>query len=148
MPLVHYITPDPRNLHGHALLHSIDELREQAALGVLKVPQVDLDQQVHVSTVCDLRQRMIEPSLLLFLPCLLVQELCFKFQILASVMTEGASWVRQGKSVNKGISGQLILPNELDLDWFLQFLNVSLGLRVDDIIGTRIVELVNEGVLV
>ena len=91
---------------------------------------------------------MIEPSLLLFLPGLLVQELCFKFQILASVMTEGASWVRQGKSVNKGISGQLILPNELDLDWFLQFLDVSLGLGVDDIIGTSIVELVNEGVLV
>ena len=49
------VSADAGDPHLGALLHSVDKLREEAALRVLEIPQVNFDQQVYVAGVYYLR---------------------------------------------------------------------------------------------
>lgn len=102
-------------MHGVASAHGVQVLGKEAALGVLEVPQVDLDQQVHVAIVYYLGHGVVVPVLLLSLLGLSVHHVCLEFQILASSMTEGLGLLRQGKPIDEGVSSQLLLVQQLDL---------------------------------
>jgi len=78
---------------------------------------------------------VVEPREAFYLPSLLIRDFCLKFQILACVVPQGLLFFWKGKAVYEGVSGQLILAHQSDVNGLFQLLDVSVPLRVDDRLG-------------
>ena len=105
--------------HLHLLvtvLDSVEKLSEYATLLVLKVSQVDFDQEIHIASVRHFGQRMVESLKLLALDDSL------KLEVLAGHVAQRGVLLRQCKSVNKGVRSQLVLRDQSHRDWFVQLL--------------------------
>jgi hypothetical protein len=68
-------------------LHVINELCKQSSLWVFKILQVYFNKKIEDSGILYFTHWMVISVELLSLPCLLVVNISFKFQILASLMT-------------------------------------------------------------
>ena len=99
-----------------AVLYSVEELSEDATLLVLKVSQVDLDQEIHVTGVRHFGQRMVESFKLLAL------DYGLELEVLASHVAKRGVLLRQCKPVNEGVCSQLILRDQSHRDGIVQFL--------------------------
>jgi hypothetical protein len=59
------VTTNTSNPHFCPIDHAINKLSKEASLRVLKVPQVDFNQEVNIAAVHNFGQRMIKPCLFL-----------------------------------------------------------------------------------
>ena len=115
--IVVHVSTNRRHLHLLvAVLYSVEELSEDATLLVLKVSQVDLDQEIHVTGVRHFGQRMVESFKLLAL------DYGLELEVLASHVAKRGVLLRQCKPVNEGVCSQLILRDQSHRDWIVQFL--------------------------
>jgi len=113
---------------------------------VLEISQVDLNQEVHIPGVHHFGKRMIESSVRLLLPRFFIHDVCLELQILASVVTQSACFIWQGKPVDESISGHLLFSNKSDFYRGLQFFNVTISLRINNLFGRGL--LIYKGILV
>ena len=72
VPVVDDVAANPYDAHLCPFSNPVDKLSEETSRGMLEIPQVDFYQQIHVPGVYHLRERMIEPGMLLHLPSLFV----------------------------------------------------------------------------
>jgi len=87
--LINDVSADSSDAHSSARLNSIYELCEDTSSGVLEIPQVDLNEEIYVTIIHHLGQRMIKTSVLFDLSSLLIQNVSLKLKVLAGVMPKG-----------------------------------------------------------
>ena len=115
--IVVHVTANRRHLHLLvSILDSVEELSEDATLLVLKVSQVDLDQEIHVTGVRHFGQRMVKSFKLLAL------DYGLELEVLASHVAKRCVLLRQRKPVDESVRSQLILRDQSHRDWIVQFL--------------------------